>query len=199
MLCQFGDAANRLDDILNHWDEMHQLSPLQRFVSCMRQIAVSMCNSSIIVFIDEIDYITLLPFSTDEFFAAIRECHNRKATDDALGRLTFCLLGVAVSTDLIQDVSTTPFNVGHRIVLTDFGADEMDRLKNGLGIESARDASRVMDRVLYWSGGHPYMTQRICAALAARGCHTPREVGYAGSRALYAGDLARSGSLPGIC
>ncbi len=165
MLCQFGDATNRLDEILNHWDGMRQLSPLQRFVSCMRSIAAETASGPIVVFIDEIDYVTLLPFSTDEFFAAIRECHNRKATDDALGRLTFCLLGVAVPSDLIQDASTTPFNVGRRIILTDFSMDETRILEQGLKASSAVAVRTLMQRVLYWTGGHPYMTQRVCAAL----------------------------------
>ena len=175
MLCQFGDAANRLDEILDLWDAMQKLSPLQRFVSCMRHIA-STLPGAIVIFIDEIDYITLLPFSTDEFFAAIRECHNRKATDDALGRLTFCLLGVAVPTDLIQDAATTPFNVGRRIVLTDFSAEEMAVFANGLTLSSPEMARRVVRRVLYWTGGHPYMTQRICAALAEKGTANRRLV-----------------------
>jgi len=32
---------------------------------------------------------------TDEFFAGIRECYNRRADDPAFAKLTFCLLGVA--------------------------------------------------------------------------------------------------------
>jgi len=43
--------------------------------------------------VDEIDAVRSLPFSTDEFFAAIRECYNRRTTDPAYERLTFCRLG----------------------------------------------------------------------------------------------------------
>jgi hypothetical protein len=44
-----------------------------------------------------------LPFSTDEFFAAIREYYNRRTEDSDFSRLTFCLLGVATPSDLICD------------------------------------------------------------------------------------------------
>jgi hypothetical protein len=79
----------------------------------------------LVIFIDEIDAVRSLPFSTDEFFAGIRECYNRRAQDPAFERLTFCLLGVASPSDLIQDTRMTPFNIGRRIELTDFTETEM--------------------------------------------------------------------------
>src|SRR5439155_5069220 len=50
-------------------------------------------------------------------------------------RLTFCLLGVASPSDLIQDTRTTPFNIGRRIELTDFTAEEAAPLAAGVGRE----------------------------------------------------------------
>jgi len=68
-------------------------------------------SAALVCFLDEIEAIRSLRFSTDEFFAAIRECYNRRAQDPAFERLTFCLLGVATPSDLIQDTRTTPFNI----------------------------------------------------------------------------------------
>ena len=81
---------------------------------------------------DEIDVVRSLPFSTDEFFAALRECYNRRSLDPRFQRLTFCLLGVASPSELIQDVRITPFNIGRRIELTDFTAVEAAPLAQGL-------------------------------------------------------------------
>jgi hypothetical protein len=86
----------------------------------------------LVIFIDEIDVVRSLPFSTDEFFAAIRECYTRRAQDPAFHKLTFCLLGVATPSDLIQDVRMTPFNIGTRIELTDFTEAEAAPLRSGL-------------------------------------------------------------------
>src|SRR5207248_147120 len=86
----------------------------------------------IVLFLDEIDAVRSLPFSTDEFFAAIRECYNRRSQDPAFERLTFCLLGVATPSDLIQDTRTTPFNIGRRFELTDFTPAEAAPLASGL-------------------------------------------------------------------
>jgi WD40 repeat protein len=181
----------------------------------------------LVIFLDEIDVVRGLPFSTDEFFAGIRECYNRRAQEAEFARLTFCLLGVASPSDLIQDTRLTPFNIGRRIELTDFTAAEAAPLAQGLlpgeGLpssslsrkrekgESARGtgkgegadapvsspsgpalsvvalsplsrfrdknagevagmspglASRLLQRILYWTGGHPYLTQRLCQAVA---------------------------------
>jgi WD40 repeat protein len=141
----------------------------------------------LVIFIDEIDAVRGLPFSTDEFFAGIRECYNRRTGDPAFERLTFCLLGVATPSDLIRDTRTTPFNIGTRIELNDFSATEAAPLARGLvqgggpGTQSpdvinkdtqdaqdeGKEGQRLLERILYWTGGHPYLTQRLCQALAA--------------------------------
>ncbi len=127
----------------------------------------------IVVFIDEIDVVRSLPFSTDEFFAAIRECYNRRTEDPAFERLTFCLLGVASPSDLIRDTQTTPFNIGRRIELNDFTAEEAALLRIGLALgrvdsfgRSDGQAAPLLARVLYWTGGHPYLTQQLCRTVA---------------------------------
>src|SRR5262249_57902238 len=80
-------------------------------------------------------------------------------------RLTFCLLGVASPSDLIRDTRTTPFHIGRRIELTDFTAEEAAPLASGLE-RAAGEGSVLLERVLYWTGGHPYLTQRLCQAVA---------------------------------
>ena len=117
---------------------------------------------------DEIDAVRSLPFSTDEFFAGIRECFNRRSSDPQMERLTFCLLGVATPSDLIRDTRTTPFNIGRRVELTDFTEPEAIPLLQGLGA-NVDAGSALLKRVIYWTGGHPYLTQRLCLAVAQEG------------------------------
>ncbi len=122
-------------------------------------------TDNLVIFVDEIDIVRSLPFSTDEFFAAIRECYNRRSTDPAFSRLTFCLLGVATPSDLIRDTRMTPFNVGRRIDLNDFAVSEAEPLAKGLA-QAGPGAGRLLERILYWTNGHPYLTQRLCQAIA---------------------------------
>src|SRR5207248_1436056 len=124
-------------------------------------------GARLVIFIDEIDVVRGLPFATDELFAAIRECYNRRTEDPDLRRLTFCLMGVAAPTDLIRDTRLTPFNIGRRIELDDFTEEEAGPLSRGLDPGGRKwCAETLLKRILHWTGGHPYLTQRLCLAVA---------------------------------
>ncbi len=102
-----------------------------------------------------------LDFKTDEFFGAIRETHNARADDPAFERLTFCIIGTVAPTDLIRDVRLSPFNIGTRIKLVDFAPAEAAPLAGPLP-----GTTKTLERVLWWTSGHPYLTQRLCAELS---------------------------------
>ena len=180
LLEQVGQSLDLEDELADYWREHPEVGPLQRWMSALRDRALphdlaapngkaAPLAGRLILFIDEIDVVQSLPFSTDEFFAAIRECYNRRTIGPALSNLSFCLLGVATPSDLIRDVRMTPFNIGRRIELHDFYAVEAAALIEGLG-RTGRDetqAKSLLQRVLYWTGGHPYLTQRLCQAVAS--------------------------------
>jgi WD40 repeat protein len=227
MLDVIGTRLRLQGELEEFWQQHEHLGPARRWMKALREVVLPrvdvgrsafgvghelsapmpdtehhLPNASLVIFIDEIDAVRSLPFSTDEFFAAIRECFNRRTEDPGYERLAFCLLGVATPSDLIQDTRTTPFNIGRRIELTDFTEAEAAPLALGLagptvpaparpsGFEqeqerpNARTPERLLHRILYWTGGHPYLTQRLCAAVAdanAQGdprCHAahPRAV-----------------------
>ena len=118
-----------------------------------------------VIFFDEIDVVRSLPFSTDEFFAAIRECYNARTQEPNLQRLTFCLIGVATPSDLIADPRITPFNIGQRIDLTDFTEAEAAQLARGLQ-RNDKQATALLKRIFYWTNGQPYLTQKLCQRVA---------------------------------
>jgi len=156
----------KLEDELLEFEESHpDLGPLQRWTSALEQVVLKQISGEVVIFVDEIDIVRSLPFSTDEFFAAIRECYNRRSHEPAFNRLAFGLLGVATPTDLIRDTRMTPFNIGRRIELHDFTAQEAAPLAAGLGADE-HTARELLARILYWTGGHPYLTQRLCRELA---------------------------------
>ena len=165
LLSQIGQQLDLEDELIEFWQQPVNLSPLQRWTEAIRQVVLSHYFDRVVIFIDEIDTVRSLPFSTDEFFAAIRELYNRRSEDSELARLTFCLLGVATPSDLIRDTRTTPFNIGQRVELHDFTEIEAAPLARGLNREEELGA-RLLRRVLYWTGGHPYLTQRLCRAVA---------------------------------
>lgn len=123
-------------------------------------------DQRIVVFLDEIDATLRLPF-TDDFFAGIRACYNARATKPAFERLTFALLGVASPDELVKDATRTPFNIGRRIELNDFTLDQAAPLAAGLPLAEAA-ARHALERVLHWTAGQPYLTQKLCLELSRR-------------------------------
>ena len=120
---------------------------------------------SIVIFVDEIDTTLSLNF-TDDFFAAIRYFYVARSQNPELRRLSFVLIGVATPADLIRDPKRTPFNIGERVDLRDFTLEEAAPLAAGLPLPPDQ-SRRALRWILGWTGGHPYLTQRLCAVLAA--------------------------------
>jgi Tol biopolymer transport system component len=165
LLTELGQALD-IEAVADAWWKAHaDLAPLQRWLKALREVLAARQARPLVIFIDEIDAVRSLPFRTGDFFAGLRELYNRRAREPAFGRLTFCMLGVASPSELIADPDCTPFNVGRRIELTDFLPAEASRLSAGLG-RAPDVAEALLDRVLHWTGAHPYLTQRLCQAVA---------------------------------
>jgi len=163
-LCDaIGASLNLQSEMLDYFRQNSLLSPMQRFFGAIEHIAMVRNSAPITVLIDEIDTTKNLSFEADEFFAGIRECFNRRVQDPAFNRLCFCLIGVAVPTDLISNPSTTPFNVGERIQLNDFTLEEVQSLAGPLGANGAQ----LLERVHHWTAGQPFLTQSLCEAIAS--------------------------------
>jgi WD40 repeat protein len=165
LLMQMGQQLCLEDELLEFWQSHSLLSPLQRWMTAVRKIVLPRYLGRLIIFVDEIDAVRSLHFSTDEFFAGIREFYNRRTQDEELERLAFCLLGVATPSDLIRDTRTTPFNIGQRIELNDFTETEARPLAQGLNRDPQTN-ELFLKRVLYWTNGHPYLTQHLCQTIA---------------------------------
>src|SRR5215467_4980288 len=172
LLTHLGQQLDLEDELLEFRRARAELGPLQRWMQAIRQVILPRHVGQIVIFVDEIDAVRSLPFSTDEFFAGIREFYNRRTEDEELERLTFCLLGVASPSDLIRDTRTTPFNIGRRIELRDFTEAEAAPLARGLR-RGEREGAEILKRALYWTGGHPYLTQRLCQVVAEANPQSP--------------------------
>jgi WD40 repeat protein len=164
--------ANPLQFIKTWWQEREFLDPAQRLAEVIETILLPNTTEQIVIFIDEIDSILSLNFSTDDFFALIRSCYDKRSNNPDYQRLTFALIGVAKPSDLIEDKRRTPFNIGQAIELTGFTLEEATPL--GTGLKSFADNPQsVLAEVLQWTGGQPFLTQKLCLLLAKSGVLIP--------------------------
>ncbi|ACK71461.1 putative Chase2 sensor protein [Gloeothece citriformis PCC 7424] len=141
--------------------EREDLSPVQRLSNFIETVLLKQISQPIVIFIDEIDSVLSLKFPTDEFFALIRHCYDKRANHPEYKRLSFVLLGVATPSDLITDPNATPFNIGRAIELKGFNLSEIEPLAQGF-IGKADNPKAVLTEILYWSGGQPFLTQKLC-------------------------------------
>jgi WD40 repeat protein len=154
-------------DVIQWWRERAHLGVTQRLTKFFEEVLLNEVSAPVVVFVDEIDTTLSLNF-TDDFFAAIRYFYNARSVSKDVQRLSFVLIGVATPGDLIRDPQRTPFNIGQRVDLTDFTLEEALPLAAGLHLEK-KEAQKVLGWVMKWTGGHPYLTQRLCRALMDEG------------------------------
>jgi len=143
------------------WKERELLSPVQSLSEFFEDVLLVEIRQNIVIFIDEVDSVLSLNFSTDDFFALIRACYNQRVDNPAYKRLTFCLLGVATPSDFIQDKNRTPFNIGKAVEVCGFEFHEALPLAVGL-TDKASTPQTVLKEVLDWTGGQPFLSQKLC-------------------------------------
>ncbi len=159
LLCNF-NLFNAVE-FMSWWRERELMSPVQRLGELIEELLLVKISQNIVIFIDEIDSVLSFKESLDDFFALIRSCYNKRAHKSEYQRLTFALLGVATPSDLISDATRTPFNIGRAIELQGFSLYESLPLVKGF--EGKVDNSQeVLQEILEWTGGQPFLTQKLC-------------------------------------
>ncbi|MEA5556365.1 GUN4 domain-containing protein [Nodularia spumigena CH309] len=148
-------------DLDELWSENSRLSDVQIFGKFIDKL-LKLNSTQIVIFIDEIDSVQSLTFPVDDFFALIRAFFNQRVDNPEYQRITFVLLGVATPSDLIRDKKRTPFNIGTGIELTGFEFAEALPLIGGFSGQTSNPEA-VLKAILDWTGGQPFLTQKICA------------------------------------
>lgn len=155
---------------LKAWrSEQTELSAIQQLSLFIEDVLlVKVTNPRVCIFLEEIDNIKSLAFSTDDLFALIRACYEQRVNNPIYNRLTFCLLGVATPSDLIVDKQRTSFNIGRSIDLVGFKLTEAKiPLTQGL-VGKVNNPVTVLQEILDWTGGQPFLTQKLCKLVAER-------------------------------
>ncbi|QGZ90496.1 AAA family ATPase [Microcystis aeruginosa] len=150
------------------WSEQLDLPPVQRLGQFIEEFLLVnndfnqwQSRQSTVIFIDEIDSILGLKFDVSDFFALIRSFYNHRAIRPQFQELTFAFFGATTPSALITDPQKTPFNIGNAIELASFKEHEAQPLLYGL-TEKVSNLQTMLKQVLSWTGGQPFLTQKLC-------------------------------------
>lgn len=121
-------------------------------------------ESVLIIFFDEIDSLfreqVKKEFSIN-FFSTIRSLYNMRGSVVSLGNLVFCLSGVLPPSNLLNDPTSTPFNIGALIRLKNIDYEKIISYEKGFK-DFNGDILRLIESIFFWTNGHPYLTQLLC-------------------------------------
>jgi WD40 repeat protein len=151
-------------DLQDWWQDKSILSNRQRLVEFYVEVILQNLREQVVVFVDEIQVVEDLEFK-EHLLPSIRAAHNARATDRELERLIFVMSGECDPHSLIDEPTLSPFAVAHPVVLPDFTRPDLEVFANELNLSPA-DARVALDRVWHWTGGQPYLSQKLCRALA---------------------------------
>ncbi len=139
-----------LEDPNGFWDARKGLGPVHVFSRYLEE--VGRAAGRVAIFIDEIDATLALPFSRDDFFAALRAHVNHRGGSHAAAQVSLCLLGVAAPDDLHRRpgsdaVQRRPRGPAPRFFpRRDGGVRRGAPRIGGGGVGAARRAARVDER-----------------------------------------------------
>lgn len=121
--------------------------------------------SSVVVFIDEIDYLIGAKLSIHPLLDWL--CRRRDWNSAFADRFNVVMLGTTTIQDLVagrSQASEVLLPEAGAITLDNFQLSETVALAAGLSTNLAT-ALLAMERVLFWTAGQPFLTQKLCQLL----------------------------------
>jgi WD40 repeat protein len=157
-------------DFKQWWKDLDEqsFSLIERFYEFINRVLLPNIPQKIAIFVEEIDtLLSLNSFDSDGFFLLIRSLYEQRAEKPEYQRLTFAFLGVATPADLIKNKERSSFNVGYAVAMSGFQLHETESLARGLA-GKVSDPQACLAAVLHWTGGQPFLTQKILTFIAAK-------------------------------
>ena len=151
-------------DLQTWWQDKSILSNRQRLFEFYSEVILQFVPERVAIFVDQLQCMEDLPFA-GELLVSIRAAHNARTTDPDFSRLSFVLLGECDAMSLIGEPQLSPFSVTQQVILNDFTRAELDLFGTELNLDR-EGAVEALDRIHYWTGGQPYLTQKLARAVA---------------------------------
>lgn len=160
VVLQEGNLVSKLDAF---WDRTPGVQPTVRFEEFLiEEVLSKIDDKKLIIFIDEIQ--TLTDWNLQNSFIGFLKNLSEDREQVPLQRLNFVLIGVAKPSDLITSNSYS-FNLGDYIELGGLLKKDCQPLLEGLKTVTSKPEA-VLDFILNWTGGQPFLTQVLCHLIA---------------------------------
>ena len=122
------------------------------------------------------------------FYAGIRAVYSVHRT-----HISVIFAGAVDPREMIDDPRISPFNIATRISLSDFNLEEVQCLVNHLGAAAAN--GEIAGRLHDWTGGQPYLCQRLCQYLSQVAGEVDMAAADAAVERLFSEDMSH---IPGL-
>ena len=153
-------------DLGGWWQASNQEEP-ERLVEFFWRIVLTNTTVPVTVFVDGLGAAVEQSF-VPELLTVVERCYGRRSAEPDFGRLNFVLVGSVSRRVLAGNERSSPFATAVLIEPADFSAAESYTL--ALGFEGEPElAQALMDRLHGWTGGHPYLTQKVARGVLRKG------------------------------
>ena len=136
------------------WEEMADMPGDEKLFLFIEEVLLANTqDEKIVIFIDEVNDYSVFNPGASSLGVLISYCFQVRANNPQFKRLTFALLGITIPDNLVD--------VCRYIELSSFKIEEMSYFVNRFqGI--VKQPLKFMEEILFWSGGQPFLTQKIC-------------------------------------
>ena len=142
--------------------------PLPNTLRCtdyVEDIILPQVKTPMVLALDNADDVFDTPFRK-AFFAMLRVWHDKRAVELAWRKLSLIVVTSTEPYAFIDDLTQSPFNVGERIELSDFSAEQIIKLNQHHNTPFTNDE---LDKLIALVGGHPYLITRAFDSLRIMG------------------------------
>ncbi len=173
-LCLAGAIAEQLDlDATPEQSWNSHRGPSMNFERFFRREILGKTQERLVWGMDEVDRLFGCNFGS-EVFGLFRSWHNERSLDPT-GPWQKLSLAIAYASEahlFITDVNQSPFNVGTRLVLTDFNLEQVRVLNHRYG--DPLHSESELENFFALVGGQPFLTQRGLHQIVEQGLSFPQ-------------------------
>ena len=161
--------ALKVDDVWD--DDPHGLGAKDNLFYYIEDALLANDEKPLLLLFDEADMVFNYDYRND-FFGMMRSWHNSTATDENWDNISLVIAHSTEPTLWIENIiEQSPFNVGYKINMVYFTADEVMQLNERYHYPLKTD--KEFDSLMKLVGGQPYLVRQSLYSMVKHNCNMP--------------------------